>query len=370
VGLDTPLWRAVAVFRVAALGYAVVLLLTDSGGYGPTARSWVIIAAMALWTAAATSAYADPGRRGWPLLSIDLVVTAGCLLATLWAVPRDALAHGAASVPTAWVASAVLAWAVCKGRTMGAVAALAIIATDLVVRGRVTDGMLNDTVLLLLTGTIVGHVARLAVQAQQQLRRAAQLEAATRERERLARSIHDSVLQVLALVQRRGAELGGEAAELGRLAGEQEVTLRTLVTAKVEPPVGERPDVDLAARLRSHESVTVSVAAPATAVPLPVAVVDEVEAAVISALDNVRRHCGPHARAWLLVEDEYDHVIVSVRDDGPGIAPDRLSAARTAGRLGVAQSIEGRIRDLGGTVTIASSPGNGTEVELRVPRHG
>ena len=51
---------------------------------------------------------------------------------------------------------------------------------------------------------------------------AAQVEAATRERERLARGIHDSVLQVLALVRRRGEELGGEAAELGRLAGEQE----------------------------------------------------------------------------------------------------------------------------------------------------
>lgn len=50
------------------------------------------------------------------------------------------------------------------------------------------------------------------------LARALEIEAATRERERLARDIHDGVLQVLAMVQRRGTELGGEAAELGRMA--------------------------------------------------------------------------------------------------------------------------------------------------------
>ncbi len=50
-----------------------------------------------------------------------------------------------------------------------------------------------------------------------------------RERARLARAVHDGVLQVLALVQRRGAELGGDAAELGRLAGEQEAALRSLI---------------------------------------------------------------------------------------------------------------------------------------------
>jgi hypothetical protein len=44
-----------------------------------------------------------------------------------------------------------------------------------------------------------------------------------------ARDIHDSVLQVLAMVQRRGAEAGGAAAELGRLAGQQEAALRSLI---------------------------------------------------------------------------------------------------------------------------------------------
>ena len=81
----------------------------------------------------------------------------------------------------------------------------------------------------------------------------------------------------------------------------------------------------------------------------------------------MRRHAGPGARAWVLVEDESDAVTVSVRDDGAGCTAQRLDDAAAAGRLGIAQSIRGRIRDLGGTVTITSAPGQGTEVEIRVP---
>jgi signal transduction histidine kinase len=50
------------------------------------------------------------------------------------------------------------------------------------------------------------------------------------------------------------------------------------------------------------------------------------------------------------------------------MAPGRLAEAAADGRLGVAQSIQGRLRDLGGTAVITSAPGEGTEVELRVPR--
>jgi hypothetical protein len=68
------------------------------------------------------------------------------------------------------------------------------------------------------------------------------------------------------------------------------------------------------------------------------------------------------------VEDEPDAVLVTVRDDGPGIAEGRLEAAAAEGRLGVAQSIRGRLRDLGGGVELFSVPGQGTEVELRLPK--
>ena len=106
---------------------------------------------------------------------------------------------------------------------------------------------MNGTVLLLLAGFSVGYLVHMSVEAENRLQRAIEMEAANRERERLARGIHDSVLQVLALVQKRGAELGGEAAELGRLAGEQEATLRSLVGVGPAGPVTTDDQCDLRA---------------------------------------------------------------------------------------------------------------------------
>lgn len=90
-------------------------------------------------------------------------------------------------------------------------------------------------------------------------------------------------------------------------------------------------------------------------------------AAVAAALDNVARHAGPTARAWVLVEDEAGAVTVTIRDDGAGMPAGRLAAARSEGRLGVAHSIVGRLRALGGDAVVTSAPDQGTEVELRLP---
>jgi signal transduction histidine kinase len=203
------------------------------------------------------------------------------------------------------------------------------------------------------------------------VQRATEIEAASRERERLARGIHGSVLQVLALVQRRGAEVGGEAAEIGRLAGEQEAALRALIaadTADAADAATASGNLDLRALLTHEASASVSVVTPAGPVLLPAHEAQEMTAAVLAALDNVRRHCGGTARAWVLVDDEGEAVTVTIRDDGPGVPPGRLALAAADGRLGVSQAICGRMRDLGGSARVTSAPGTGTEVRLRLPR--
>jgi signal transduction histidine kinase len=96
--------------------------------------------------------------------------------------------------------------------------------------------------------------------------------------------------------------------------------------------------------------------------------VEALAAATTAALDNVRQHAGADARAWVLLEDEPGQVTVTVRDDGPGLSAARLDAARAEGRLGVSASIRGRIEEIGGTVEIIGTLGEGTEVEMRVPR--
>jgi signal transduction histidine kinase len=364
VGLEVALWRAVTVYRFAALGYAAFLMMNSWHTYTRPWLGWTVLGCMGVWSVLATVFYAQKSRRHWPLLIADLIVTLACLLASAWVVPAERLQEGSATLPMAWVAAVVLSWAIAGGRRWGVFAALAIGAADLWLRGTITMVTINATVLLLLAGFVIGYVVGLARDADQQMHRATELEAATRERERLARGIHDSVLQVLALIARRASAIGGEAAELGRLASEQEVTLRALVS--VDPPVSAAGVVDLRESLRPFASALVEIASPATPVPLPAHVAGEVAAAVGSALDNVRVHCGPSAKAWVLVEDEGDAVTVTIRDDGPGIPAGRLDQAAAEGRLGVAQSIVGRLRDLGGTATIEGI--DGTEVELRVPR--
>jgi signal transduction histidine kinase len=372
MGYQVPLWRAIAVYRLASLGYALVLTAQNFHHYRHPLGGWFVFGVMVCWTAVAAYAYPPNSRRRWPLLLTDLIVTALCLLSTLWVETAARLVQGVPPLTVTWVAGPVLAWAVSGGRRMGLAAAVVLSVCDFSAHGpQVPHGMsqarVNTAVLMVLAGVAVGHVARLAAEAQLAVARSTQLEAAARERERLARSIHDSVLQVLALVQRQGAAAGGEAAKLGRLAGEQEAALRALIGSGVDPaPVAGL--TDLRTLLTPLAGATVSVASPATAVRLPSRAARELAFAVSAALENVRRHCGEGTRAWVLLEDEDAAVTVTVRDDGPGIAPGRLAAAAAAGRLGVAQSIRGRIRDLGGTVRITSTPGEGTEVELRVPR--
>ncbi|WP_446211253.1 MacS family sensor histidine kinase [Micromonospora sp. IBSANI012] len=367
-GLEVPLWRSIAVFRFAALGYVCLLVLRDADRYAHPLAAGAVLLAMLAWSGATAAGYARPANRHWPLLLADLGVVLVVLAVSPWVVGRPALAAGVPTLAVVWLAGPVLAWAVSGGRRRGAVAALALGAADLASRGRVGPSSLTGVILLLLAGVIVGHVARLAVTAEERLHRAVQLEAATRERERLARGIHDSVLQVLALVQRRGAHLDGEAGELARLAGEQEAALRALIAGVDPAPAADEPTgtLDLRALLGRYASATVSVSAPATPVPLPAPVARELAAATAAALDNVRRHAD--GRAWVLVEDEGETVTVSVRDAGPGIPEGRLVEAARQGRLGMSQSIRGRIADLGGEVRIVSAPGEGTEVELVVPR--
>ncbi|MDI2126129.1 MacS family sensor histidine kinase [Yinghuangia seranimata] len=378
MSVEQPLWRALAVFRLLALGYAIVQYVGVADQYRYPLGGWMVMGTLTLWTAYTMYAFEKPELRGWPLLGADIAIAVGSVLATRWLDDIARVDAGKMTLPTVWSSAPVLAWSIFGGWRTGAVAALVTGGANIAERGEMTQSNLHNIVLLMLAATAIGYVVELARASERALARALQLEAATRERERLARDIHDSVLQVLALVQRRGAEIGGEAAELGRLAGEQEAALRQLVSDapaeldELDLPgsgVGAEPArADVRTLLGRLAGSRVSVASPGTPVLLPTPVARELVAAASAALDNVWRHAGEDARAWILLEDEPDEIIVSVRDDGPGIPPGRLEEARSAGRLGVSQSIEGRLRDVGGTAVLTSIPGQGTEVELRLPR--
>jgi len=361
-------WLALGVFRWATLAYAVVVFAGSLEDYSRPGAAGVVLAAMAVWTLLANMLYRAPGRRRWPLLGVDLAVALAAILSTGFVQSPAALASGSPTLPVIWVAAPVMAWALVHGWWAAIPASALICATLIAVHGEVTGSMLHNVVLLLLSGCLVGFVAALAREAEARLAQAMAVQAAAAERDRLARVVHDGVLQVLGLVARRGS---GVDPELAGLAADQEAALRALVAGgPLSAPVSGPDDVDGAAALAALAEGNISVSGPLDPVLLPARTSAELVAAVRATLDNVSRHAGPDARAFVLVEELDEHVEVTVRDDGPGFPEGRLAEARAQGRLGVEQSIVGRVAALGGTATVDSTPGDGVRVVLRVPRPG
>lgn len=397
MSVELPLWRALTGYRILTLVYTICLVASQYGKYAHPLGAVGYMAALTVWVAVTWRRTTSAERCTRRFLIGDLTFAAGGILLTMLVESHERIMGGAATLPSIWAAAPVLGFAI-KGGWRWAMAASGVVAVaNLVEREELAGNTIHNVVLVWVASVAIGYVVEVARASERTLARALQIEAATRERERLARDIHDSVLQVLAMVQRRGAAIGGEAAELGRMAGEQEIALRTLVSSGLVPaqrpgragrtadagpgaPDAEAPETagppaatgicDVRALLAPYAGSGVTFSEPGAPVELPGAAATELAAAVGAALDNVRVHAGAGAQAWILVEDEPDAVIVTVRDDGPGIPEGRLADAEREGRLGVALSIRGRLRDLGGSADWISVPGQGTEVELKVPKGG
>jgi signal transduction histidine kinase len=180
------------------------------------------------------------------------------------------------------------------------------------------------------------------------------------ERADVAARVHDSVLQTLALIQRHAHEPQRVAA----LARRQERELRGWLYGDL--PLGNGASLEgalstAAADVEEVHGVRVELA---SAGDCPVD--DGVEAVVLAAreaMTNAAKFAGVD-EIDVYAEVTNDAVAVFVRDRGAGF--DRASVP--ADRRGLAESIEGRLERVGGRATIASAPGEGTEVELRLAR--
>ncbi len=324
-----------------------------------------VVLALVAWTAAAIWLYHDRARRTSLLLVADLAIAVAAMALT----PLVKTPDFNATIPGFWVMGALLAWAIHWHWKGGLVAAIALSVTDLLPRSDLDQGNYGNVFLVLIGGPIVGYMCESLQRMARERDAAERAAAAAEERTRLARAVHDGVLQVLTMTQRRGAAAGGEWADLGRLAGEQERSLRSLIRQQDTLPTAAEGRVDLAGALEAMATahpVRVDVATPGGALLVDAHVATETVAAVRACLDNVLAHVGPEASAWVLAQAAPDAITISVRDDGPGIASGRLEQAEAEGRLGVVSSIRGRIEELGGTATMESGSW-GTEWELTVP---
>jgi signal transduction histidine kinase len=365
LAVEDRLFRALGILRIVLVVNAVGLNVYRADNFAHPAAGGLVVTGMVAWTAFTVWAYADPERRTAFLLSADLAVALAAILVS----PIVKGPEMNATIPGFWVIGALMAWAIRWRWQGGLFAGVLLCAADLAVRDEITQTNYGNEFLLVIGGLVVGFLSESLRLLEVEREEAVRASVATAERARLARAVHDGVLQVLALIQRRGRELGGEAAELGRLAGDQESALRSLIRQQdALSGGGTEAAQDLVAALSALErEYPVRVAAPADPVLLDGFRVGEVVAVVRECLTNVSRHVGADAPAWVLLEALDDRVEISVRDEGGGIPAGRLAEAAADGRLGVVQSIRGRITDLGGTAAV-SSGSFGTEWELVVPR--
>jgi signal transduction histidine kinase len=363
--VEDRLFGALAVLRLVVLVNAIGLNIYRHGTFDRPIAAVVCVAIMTVWTAFASWAYGRPAQRTVMLLVADLALAVALVLVTPWVKGADF----SATIPGSWVVGALVAWSIHFRLRGGFGAGVVLAVADLALRQELRASDYGDAFLLILSGTILGYLCDSLQKMAAERDAAERATAAADERARLARVVHDGVLQVLALVQRRGRELGGAAEELGELAGEQERELRRLI--RVQSSVTNGADtVDLGSALALLESIpSVTVSTPGAPVELPTHTAHELVAAVRACLDNVKVHVGEHAAAWVLLQADPDHVEVSVRDDGPGIPTGRIEAATADGRFGIAESIRGRIVALGGTTELLTGS-SGTEWEIIVPRHG
>jgi signal transduction histidine kinase/phage shock protein PspC (stress-responsive transcriptional regulator) len=182
----------------------------------------------------------------------------------------------------------------------------------------------------------------------------------SQERAEMAAHLHDSVLQTLTLVQKRA----DDPREVAALARRQERELRNWLGAA--PGVSD-DDGFAAALRRAAEEVEDAHRVKVEVVSVGDCAIDEGSGAVVAAareaLTNAAKFAddGPIS---VYAEVSDDRVEVYVHDRGPGFDPDAIAPDRR----GVTESIVGRMRRNGGTATIRSVPGSGTEVQLSVTR--
>ena len=183
------------------------------------------------------------------------------------------------------------------------------------------------------------------------------------ERAEMAAHLHDSVLQTLSLIQRRS----GDDREVAQLARRQERELRDWLAGRSADPGGPTTLAaalrDAAARIEERHAVTVEVVTVGD-VPLDDHVAAVVRAASEAAV-NAAKFAGT-GRVDVFAEADADRIEVYVRDRGAGFDPDSVPEDRR----GVRESIVGRMARHGGHAEIRSAPGEGTEVELVLERHG
>lgn len=368
LAFERSLLFALAAFRWAAFAWLAVVATIDLRN-GPVAHPAAMVAlvglALAVTVVDTVAVRLDPA---WLLrstvIAVELLVGASLVFADHWVYgPDSAHSQSLGSVwPLAGVLTAGIRGGGLAGLAVGAALGVAAWAGDLVFvpgrwNGDRTLAAVGSIVLFGLAGSAAGLTAGRLRQAERHV-------AWARAREDVARTLHDGVLQTLAVVQRRSDD-----GELVALARDQELELRTFLFGTA--PTGDgrgTPELltgvrQAAALAERRHGVRVEVASTPDVPAVAPVVAAAVIGAVAELLTNAAKH-GHAQRATVFVDQasDDDHLVCSVTDDGAGFDP-----ATTGEGSGLRSSVRGRIEEIGGTVHLRSRLGHGTTIELEVP---
>lgn len=360
---DSPLVRSLVfgltAFRAACLVWLVAVLAATREDIADPAAGVVLVGAATLVTVVwwyRLRVEGAPSLLGPIPLAVDVAVATALSLG-------DGIVYDGPhplSLGSAWPLASVLSAGVALGRRGGAVAGLIVglgrTGGDVLEGGGWSpDEVLARTstiFLFVIAGTLAGYAVRRLLDAEEEISLA-------RARDEVARTLHDGVLQTLAVVQRRSGDHA-----LAELAREQERELREyLFGAGVAGGGG-----DLGAALRQvanrserRDGARVRVVVAPDLPELDPGAVEAVAGAVGEACTNAAKH-GEAGTITIYCEPDEGTVTCSVKDDGRGYDP-----ATTEEGVGLTRSVRGRIDEIGGSVDIDPNPGRGTEVRLTVP---
>lgn len=367
--MERSVLRGLAVFRWAAWAWMALVLLVGRDNLRD-GREWLAVVAVATALAATIAITAllrtDAARLLQPTPVAAELAVGVALLVLDGVVYREGHAFASEqNLGVAWPLFGVLSAGLAFGPVAGAAAGFIVGVARL--GGTLSNGFgLGDitgsrwasyattVVVYSLAGAMIGYVVGLLRRAESEVARA-------RAREEVARTLHDGVLQTLAVVERRTDD-----PDLARLAREQERELREwLFGSMPAQATGLAPALRAAAaRYEDQFGGRVQVLVADDLPPLDDERCSALAGAVGEALTNAGKH-GHASRVTVFVEplDDDGTVFCSVKDDGAG-----FDAATTPERVGLTRSIRGRMDDVGGRVDVDSAPGRGTEVRLWLPR--
>jgi signal transduction histidine kinase len=317
---------------------------------------WVLVGLSAVWAVvAAIDQVRDRPADPWWITAGDAGLAAFALVAPEIAGSSDLFYGGFPGI-------AVVA-AAARQRSVGWVVA-ALLSVVTIARFQIADvsqalAQLSALVTYGMLAAIVGWAVHVIYRTDDARRRAEDQQARAEEKAALAAHLHDSVLQTLALVQREASD----PSRVASLARRQEQELRGWLYGTIDgdaPGLARSLEV-AASELEETYGGTVEVVAVGDA-----AVQGSAKAILAAAREgmlNALKHSGTD-RIDVYMEVLPETIKLFVRDRGVGF--DRVTIP--ADRAGIRDSIEGRIRAVGGNVEIKTLSGQGTELRLEVPR--